>query len=236
MPCWARTTRPGPCTWTITGAGSCTTIRTPTGTWSGTGSSSQRPQPSHSPSKSPWLFQRHPQAPTGRATSLLIASIRGRAFIPSEGQSLPPWFQYCSNIPPLPTATLSVPTLPPSTRGTAAFPLTPKALQLVQRENGVCLYPRATAIARFPRGTVGLGASKLAGGEPGVTFLQPQRPFPDGSAGSLMGLQLCSPGPLAFPRGCVAVAAHVGSFGLGDVTASGGHLCGRLEKKVPRGL
>lgn len=51
-----------------------------------------------------------------------------------------------------------------------------------------------------------------------------------------MGLQLCSPGPLAFPRGCVAVAAHIGSFGLGDVTASGGHLCGRLEKKVPRGL
>lgn len=92
------------------------------------------------------------------------------------------------------------------------------------------------AIARFPRGTVGLGASKLAGGEPGVTFLQPQRPFPDGSAGSLMGLQLCSPGPLAFPRGCVAAAAHVGSFGLGDVTASGGHLCGRLEKKVPRGI
>uniref|UniRef100_A0A8B9IY80 Tripartite motif containing 9 n=1 Tax=Amazona collaria TaxID=241587 RepID=A0A8B9IY80_9PSIT len=53
MPCWARTTRPGPCTWTITGAGSCTTIRTPTGTWSGTGSSSQRPQPTFSPSKNP---------------------------------------------------------------------------------------------------------------------------------------------------------------------------------------
>lgn len=60
---------------------------------------------------------------------------------------------------------------------------------------------------------------------------------------SLMGqqvlewaLQLSSPGPLAFPRGRVAVAALVGSFALGDIAASGEHLCGRLEEEVPRDL
>lgn len=62
---------------------------------------------------------------------------------------------------------------------------------------------------------MGLGALKLAvaWGELGVTFLQPQGPFLGGSVGLEGALQLCSPGPLAFPQGCVAVALPSGTGG-----------------------